>query len=561
MSAPALVDSLLQPLRNRAPAAPPRARMGLDGGMGNAFPYDAQVPFSQDMADWNPWIRSPDSEINLDRDRVVARTRDLVRNNGWAKGGIVTRIADAAIGADFHPIPKPNWRALSRFNKAFDAEWASEYAAAVRSEWTLFADDLNFHSDAARTLTMTQQLYLAYMHFLIDGECLGMMLWTPERVGLGGARYRTTHLGLDPDRLSNPSQMVDTHDRRGGVQIDDLGAPVGYHIREAHQNDWYDADRSMIWEQYPRETPWGRPIVIHYYDKERADQHRGNSILTPILARFKMLDKYDTSTLQAAVLRTIVGFFLKSPYDPEQVRDALDAGTYGEGANGDDAFVGELGVRAQWHKKNGMSLGGVRMPLLAPGESIETASGGNHAADFDAFETSFIRNFAASTGQSYEEVSGDFRHTNYSSFRGAMLQSWRTLIRRRGSFSTRYAAQVYGAWLEEALDPKDGHLRDVLPHGAPPFPELRTAYAHARWIGPGRGWVDPVKEPAGEVLKLDAGLITLEESTATISGRYYLDNLDEREVELAQMKKRGLGQPDWARGLPAQQLAEKPLPE
>src|SRR6185437_5365789 len=258
MTVPTLVDSLGQPLRPAAPATPLRARAATNGGnMGNAFPYEAQVPYSQDMEDWQPWLRGPDSEINFDRDRVVSRTRDLVRNNGWAKGGIVTRIADAAIGADFHPIPTPNWRVLSRFNKRFDATWAAEFAAAVRSEWTLYADDLNFHSDAARTLTMTQQLYLAYMHFLIDGESLGVLLWMPERRGQGAARYSTVHQGIDPDRLSNPYQMVDTHDRRGGVQIDDAGAPIGYHIRRAHQNDWYDADRSMQWDLFPRETPWG----------------------------------------------------------------------------------------------------------------------------------------------------------------------------------------------------------------------------------------------------------------------------------------------------------------
>lgn len=552
-----LIDTLGKPLRATPPAtgrsAPPRARASLSGqeGMGNAFPYDAQIPYSQDMDNWQPWLRGPDAEINLDRDRVVARTRDLVRNNGWAKGGIITRIADAAIGADFHPIPTPNWRALSRFNKAFDATWAADYAAAVRSEWSLWADDVNFHSDAARTLTMTQQYYLAYLHFLIDGDALGMMLWAPERAGPGGARYSTVHAGIDPDRLSNPFQMVDTHDRRGGVQIDNLGAPIGYHIRRAHQNDWYDSALSMEWDYFPRETPWGRPIVVHYHDKERAEQHRGNSILTPILARFKMLDKYDTATLQAAVLRTIVGFFLKSPYDPEQVAQAMDSGR-AEGP--EDAFIGMMGARAEWNSKHGVSLGGVRMPLLAPGESIETAQGGNHADDFDAFETSFLRNFAATTGQSYEEVSGDFRHTNYSSYRGAMLQSWRTLVRRRNNFSGRYASQIYSAWLEEALDT---HLADVLPRNAPDYADLRTAYAAARWIGPGRGFVDPVKEAQGLVLQLDAGLTTLSDSTSQVSGRYYLDILDEREVETAQMKKRGLRLPDWA-GLPAQQVAHKP---
>ena len=536
-----------------------RVRASLSGPDNVAWPYDAQVANSQEMENWQPWLRSPDAEINFDRDRVVARTRDLYRNDGWAHGGIVGRILDAAIGADFHPIPKPNWLPLSKYNKAFDAVWAAEFAKWVRAEWSLWADDVNFHSDASRTLTMTQQLYLAFTHYLVDGEALGMMLWTPERVGLGAARYSTSHQVIDPDRLSNPFQMVDTHDRRGGVQVDDAGAPLGFHVRRKHQNDWYDAVESMEWDYFPRETPWGRPIVLHFFDRERADQHRGVSLLTSMLPRFKMLAKYDQVSLQAAVLRTVVGFFVKSAYDPAQTAAALDVA--GEGVDGPrDVWMGMLEDRVNWHKKHGLSLGGVRMPMLAPGDSIETASGGNHADDFAAFQRAFLQNAAAGTGQSYEEVTGNFEHTNYSSFRGAMEQSWRTLKRRRDSFTPRYATPLYSAWLEEALD---GHLKDLLPRNAPPFAEMRTAYSRALWIGPGRGVVDPVKEPQGAVLQLDAGLTTLEQTTKDISGRYWLDVLDERAVEEAEMKKRGLALPEWAGGndLPAHDVAEKPQPQ
>jgi lambda family phage portal protein len=259
------------------------------------------------------------------------------------------------------------------------------------------------------------------------------------------------------------------------------------------------------------------------------------------------------------VLRTVIGFFVKSPYDPEQVRSAIDA--HGEGDVGPgDVWTGMLEDRVTWNRKHGLSLGGVRLPLLAPGESIETAAAGNHADDYDAFETAFLRNFAAASGQSYEEVSGDFRHTNYSSFRGATEQAWRTLKRRRGSFTPRYATPLYGAWLEEALD---GHLKDLMPRNAPPFAEMRSAYARALWIGPGRGVIDPVKEPQGAVLQLDAGLTTLEETTRNISGMYYEDVLEQREVEEAAMKERGLSLPDWAGGkdMAAHEVAEKPQPQ
>ena len=92
---------------------------------------------------------------------------------------------------------------------------------------------------------------------------------------------------------------------------------------------------------------------------------------------------------------------------------------------------------------------------------------------------------------------------------------------------------------------------------------MRSAYGRAEWIGPGRGVIDPVKEPQGAVLQLDAGLTTLADQTRMISGRYWLDVLDEREVEEAEMKKRGLALPDWAGGddRTATQIAEKPMPD
>jgi capsid protein len=38
------------------------------------------------LANWQPALWSPDNEINIYRDRIVSRMRDLVRNDGWASG-------------------------------------------------------------------------------------------------------------------------------------------------------------------------------------------------------------------------------------------------------------------------------------------------------------------------------------------------------------------------------------------------------------------------------------------------------------------------------------------
>ena len=64
------------------------------------------------MVDWNPVLSSPDGEVNPYRDRMVARERDLIRNDGWASAA-VTRAIDNVVGANFRPIAKPDYRALA----------------------------------------------------------------------------------------------------------------------------------------------------------------------------------------------------------------------------------------------------------------------------------------------------------------------------------------------------------------------------------------------------------------------------------------------------------------
>lgn len=99
------------------PYQAPKASM-LTGG--SRVPYDAADSFSDQLANWQPALWSPDNEINIYRDRIVSRTRDLVRNDGWANGAI-TRLLDNAVGANFRPIMKPDYRVLRMMtgNKKF----------------------------------------------------------------------------------------------------------------------------------------------------------------------------------------------------------------------------------------------------------------------------------------------------------------------------------------------------------------------------------------------------------------------------------------------------------
>ncbi|HHJ4503860.1 TPA: phage portal protein [Raoultella ornithinolytica] len=496
-------------------------------------PYDAADSFSDAMANWQPALWSPDNEVNIYRDRIVSRVRDMARNDGWASGS-VTRILDNAIGANFRPIAKVDYRALAMQTrlKTFDARWADEYGRAVEAAWRTWANDPNRYCDVERKKTVSQMLRLAFRHKLVDGDALAVLQYRTDRLGHGRARYATTVQIVDPDRLSNPQQVFDMLNIRGGVEIDDDGVPVAYHIRKAHMGDWWSAEKTMTWERVPRETPWGRPIVIHDFDGDRAAQHRGSSIFTPIVQRLKMLIKYDEVELEASILNAVFGAYITSPYDPRLFEDGLRT----------DDVLEYQDMRTDFHRDNRISLqSGARMPILAPGEGIDTVTAARPTSNFAAFESAALRNVAAALGISTQQLTQDWSDVNYSSARSAMLEAWKTLTRRRDDFASGFAQPLLSSFIEELHD-----LGEVpLPAGAPEFLVAKAAYCRAQWMGPGRGWVDPVAEKKGAILGMDAGLSTLEMEVSENAGEDWEEQLDQRAREVQAFRERGLPVPSW----------------
>ena len=539
----ALLDSSGRPIprgdvarvRMKAMLNVPEGPGAPQGEWGSPWAYDAQAWFSQDFGQWFPAVRSPDAEINADRDRTVARTRDLTRNDGWARGAIDT-MADAAVGVVMMPLPEPNFGALQRIDRRLDSVWADEFAAAIEGEWQAWAEGPEKSCDGARMLTVGQMLRLAFVHKVRDGDALAVVLWNEGALDFG-SRYATQIQMIDPDRLSNPYEQLDLDRMRGGVEIDVLGAPIAYWIRRAEPNDWFDVANSMLWDRFPRETPWGRPVVVHDCERDRVGQHRGVGVLTSVMGRFKMLSRFDQVSLQRAVLQALLGMFVKSPYDTEMVQSAL--------ADGDDGGLGAYqALRSAYTAENPPTLmGGVRIPKLFPGESIETVKSDSSLSEFDVFEHAVLRSVAAATGQTAEEVTRDYSRTNYSSARSAMQSAHKTLLRRRVDFFRGFASPIYAAWLEEAIDRRNGPL----PAGAPEFNEWRAAYAQASWIAPARGWVDPLKERQGDVLALDAGFTTLKAVCAE-QGLNWRKVIEQRAIEESTMKRMGVRLPVWAGG-------------
>lgn len=491
----------------------------------SAAAYSASDRLSQELASFNPGLLSADAAYLPERDSIAGRVQHVVDNNGWASGAM-QRFVDQAIGANFRFSWRPDWQSLG-----IDQQWVKENQSRVERKFRAYGNDPRRYVDAAEHNNLSGLLGLGFRSRLTAGETLGLAHWTPRP----DFEFATTIQIIDVDRLSNPHGAPDSDRLRGGVERNRFGAAQAYHIRASHPGDtMVNAGDNYRWERVARRTRWGRSRVLHHFEQERAGQTRGKSLLTPVLEKLKMEDRWSKVEMQAALVNAVMAAFIESPFDQTMLADSMS----------DDAGLSNYQAgRVEFHNQSKMNLDGMRIPTLYPGEKFSMPTASRPNAAFAEFERTALRYVAAAIGQSYEQLAQDWSSTNYSSARAALLESWKFLTARRDSFADGFATPIFVLWLEEAFD--NGTIE--LPNGAPRFWDNPAAWSRGRWIGPGRGWVDPTKEAQASQMRMDSGLSTLRDECAE-QGLDYEEVLNQRAIELAMMTDLKLPRPGWADG-------------
>lgn len=463
-------------------AAPMRPRASAEA-------YRAADVQSQELGAWMPLRRGPDVEWLRSRDVALGRIDDLVRNDGWAAGGI-QHLVDTVIGARFKLSYRPD-----RYALGIDQDEAQELRRAVQSAYRGYANDPLRYCDVERRQTLPQMFGTAYRHFAVDSECIGVAVFDPGRGGDFGTAFQVIH----PDRLSNPGGRANSSELKGGVELDRNNAAIAYHFRDGHPRAGIlTRGDGAAWTRIARETSWGRQNVLHHFEVEQAGQVRGVSRLAAIVESLKMLGQYDRVELQAAVLNAMLCAFIETPHDPALMQELFEDGDPSKLQEARSAYYGEKGVP---------QLNGVKIPILATGDKLSFQNAARPSAQFAEFEAAVLRKIASAMGLSYEQLSRDWSRTNYSSARAALIEVWRGFTARREAFAANFCTPAFAVWLEEALE------RGIIPYPrkAPRFHKARAAYCQCKWIGPGRGWVDPKKEAEGAAIRLSLGLSTLED--------------------------------------------------
>ena len=449
---------------------------------------------TQETYAWRPPYTSGESETLYERILAAARARDLVRNDPHALSG-TNVLVDMLVGAGLQWAPSPDAYALGLDpTKDHDRKILRDLARSLKSEWQLFANDPRRLNDAQRRLSLNGQFRLMARTWATLNEACGFLTWKK-----GEGRYATCLRLIDPDRLSNPMGQADTLRMRGGIEFDEDGVPIAYNVRNGHPADWFRFAQSLQWQRIPARTAWGRPIFVHAFEAEREDQSRGITPLVSAMSRMRMVGKFADTELASATVNALFAAFVESNLPIGEVTQAFTPGA-----------TTWMDKRADYLAKNPVHLNGVRIPVLPPGDKITINSSPRQTGAFGHFQTAFLQSVAAARGVSYEQLSMDWSKVNYSSARAALNEVWRGTQRRLSTFTEQAVMPVNYAVIEEAFD--RGYIK--APKGAPDFWDAPGAYLSGRWIGPARGYVDPVKEAEGATIRMGSFTSTLEKECA-----------------------------------------------
>lgn len=449
--------------------------------MALAGSYTGASKSRKSMQTWGTSGGDADSDTLYDLPTLRERSRDLVRNNPLAGGAINTKVGNVVgTGLKLQSQISANYLGLSE-------EEADAWQSNAEREFALWADSQD--CDITRTLNFYGLQDLAFRSALENGDC-GVSLPYQERAN---RVYGLTMQLIEADRICNENWVADTATLCGGVEKDEYGAPVRYHIAKQHPGSI--RRRGMEWDKIEAfGDTTGRRNFIHLYRKLRIGQTRGVPDLAPVIESFKKLGDFTEATLTDAVVSSLFTVFVHTEGDFSLQEIGEYQTQFGESTSGE------------------LKMGAGSIVDLGPNEKVDFANPNKPNPNFDPFVLAILRQIGVSLEIPVELLVMQF-NSSYSASKAAIEAAWAFFRNRRKWLADNLCRPVYEAWMTEAVAigriKAPGFMRD---------PAIRAAYLGSLWIGPAKPVLDLSKEAAGRAIMEDRGWITAAENTTELTG-------------------------------------------
>lgn len=348
-------------------------------------------------------------------------SRNLRRNNGWAKRGIQT-IVNNTVGWGIRPKPGDRSRARSEAALELWKLWAGTTACD-------FDGRLNFYG--LQRLAMETIVESGEVLIVRQPAAPEDRLPIPMRLQILEPDY------LDATRsgtIEGGGQIVD------GVEFDRFGRRVAYWLFSSHPGSARIARLESV------RTPADR--VLHVYRVDRPGQVRGVPWLASAIARLNDLDDFEDAELMQQKVAACFGAF---------VTDMEGTGTaIGEQDDADEQLE---------------QLEPGHIAYLPPGKTVTFAQ--PPRVQDTSFSIRVLRRIAVSLGVTYEDLTGDYSQVNYSSARMARLAHWANVDEWREHMVQPQLCDGVWRWAMDLAGAMEGwNAQPFAEWAAPPMPIL-----------------------------------------------------------------------------------------
>ncbi len=361
------------------------------------------------------WRTSPASANTLtygDLPTLRDRSRDLARNNPWAKNAL--RVIDhSAVGTGI--VPKILGGSASRRKE-------------VAARWYDWSQTLECDADEANSFVGIQGLVARAM-----AEAGEVLVRRRDRRLSDGLAVPLQLQVLEPDHLDSTQDG----ERAGGgsyavqgVEFDLRGRRTAYHLFRGHPGDMVRQARGLESHTVPAAD------IAHIYRVERAGQVRGVPWGSAAILRLRDFDEYEDAQLLRQKIAACFSAFVRRP-------------------------LGGGGPPTDGKKDEHEDLEPGLIKYLGDGEEV-TFGAPPGVEGLDAYAVWQLRAIAAGFGVSYEALTGDLSRVNFSSARmGWIFQEAEMAAIRQRILIPRLCARVF-RWFLEAFHAARGVRTDDL---------------------------------------------------------------------------------------------------
>lgn len=492
------------------------------GGEGKVLPAYKSAAQNKLTRDWMPSAISGDSAIAEATDLSTARARDLARNDPILKKSLSMTSA-LVIG-----------NGIKTYSEAEDAnrQYMDDFCESADDDFEHWA---LHEADITGRMTLYEMQELSFREMVTAGLSLWLKVIVNDPSRTSPLAYQLIELEQIDRQKNRPAERGQTR-IVNGIELDRNNRAIAVWLHDSHPYDVTNNIHSLESRRIPT-----RRLIVNYRP-DRISSHIGFTWLNCIAQVSRDTDKFVANELTTRAVKALMTLFVKRN----------NPGTcLAEGLNAEDAETGRSPVE----------MGYPAIVEIGQHDDIKIAeSNGKSGADAGAFIDLLLGQFAMGAGLSRHRITGNAGEANLASIRAGHIDDERVTSPIQDHQINKVARPVRLAF--QSMAASMGNYTGV---GVSPdfYAKNRRRMSKLFIISAGDPDFQPKDDGEAAIDRMRSGRSTPQYEIAR-TGFYWRRNLRQIRQYQDELKRLGLGNPDWTKGaggtyLPFVPMSEQPV--